>query len=53
MSLAAGDYLDEQGRVWLTQADADGRAGRRTLFDRIIDLLEFVGERKSLRLVLA
>lgn len=51
--LAAGDYLDEQGRAWLTQLQADGRAGRRTLFDRIIELLAFVGERKPLRLVLA
>lgn len=55
--LAAGDYLDEQGRAWLLRAQADGRAGTRTLFDEIVDMIESVGDRsgggRSIDLILA
>jgi len=55
--LAVGDDLDEQGRAWLTQAQADGQAGKRNLFDPIVSMIESVPERSggthSIQLVLA
>ncbi len=55
--IAAGDYLDEEGHAWLIQAQADGNAGKRTLFDEIVETIESVSQhtsgKRSIDLVLA
>jgi hypothetical protein len=40
---AARDFLDEEGRLWLLEAEREGREGARTLLDDVMNLLRAHG----------
>lgn len=41
--LAAGDYLDDEGELWLTDAIRDGRRQSRSLLGVVVDVLQSHG----------
>lgn len=41
--IAAGDFLDDEGKAWLAEAARAGRAQRRCLLDEVIEVLRYHG----------
>jgi gamma-glutamyl:cysteine ligase YbdK (ATP-grasp superfamily) len=37
--IAAGDFLDEEGKQWLLDAEREGREGSRCLLDEVLEVL--------------
>lgn len=41
--IASLDFLDDEGREWLLEAERAGRAGTRTMLDEVLDVLRSHG----------